>query len=113
MINSEKAFDMLPSVVDIYDKLNIDDYRKKMTEQYKKDKEKGIMVTQMDAGIDLFKYVLRNSSKVKDDFFEIVSIMDEKSIEEVKKQPFSKTITAIKEIFTDKEAIDFFKQAMP
>lgn len=112
MLNSEKAFDMLPHVVDIYDKLNIDAYRKEAMKKHEKAKKKGETVSQLDAGIDVFKYIIKNSGKVKEEFFAIVAIFEDKTVDEVKAQPFINTLTTFKEVFTDKELTDFFKSAM-
>ena len=107
MISTEKAFDMLPSVVDLYDKLQIDDYRKKMAEE-----NKGKKLDQMTSGINLFKFVLKNSAKVKEEVFEIVAVFEEKSVEEIKAQDFMTTINSFKTIFADKDAVSFFSQAI-
>jgi hypothetical protein len=107
MIRSEQAFDMLPYVVDIYDKLEIDKYRKELAQ-----KTKGEKIDVESLGIEAFKYVIKNSGKVKEEFFNIVAIAEEKTPEEIKSQPFLKTMAKFKEVFTDKELTDFFKQAM-
>ena len=107
MITTEKAFDMLPSVVDLYDKLDVDNYRKKIAEE-----NKGKDLDQMTMGINLFKFILKNSNKVKSEVFEIVAVFEEKSVEEIKAQSFMKTMNAVKEIFADKETLSFFKDAM-
>lgn len=107
MLTTEKAFDMLPAVVDIYDKLDIDVYIKKMAKE-----NKGKKLDEKSLGINLFKFVLKNSSKVKDEVFEIVAVFEEKTAEEVKGQNFMLTISTFKEIFTDKEAVSFFKSAI-
>lgn len=107
MVSTEKVFDMLPVVVEIYDKLDIDTYRKELEKE-----NVGKRLNKMDAGINIFKHILKNSSRVKDECFEIVSIFEEKTLEEVKTQSFVKTISTMKEIFTDKETMDFFKSAM-
>jgi hypothetical protein len=106
MVSTEKVFDMLPMVTDLYDKLDLDGYRKKITKENKKN------INAKDLGIDVFKYILKNSGKVKEEVFEIVSIFEEKPIEEVKAQSFLLTINTLKEIFEDKETTDFLKQAM-
>jgi hypothetical protein len=108
MINTEKAFDMLPMVVDLYEKLDIDGYRKSLAKESKSKKNIDAEVL----GIDIFKYILKNSGKVKEEFFEIVSVFEDKSIEEVKAQGFGKTINTIKEIFTDKDTTELFKSAI-
>lgn len=107
MITSEQAFDMLPMVVDIYDKLDFDTYRKELKEKYE-----GKKADQLTVGIEAFKYVFKNSGKVKEEVFSIVAIAEGKPIDEIKKQSFTKTILTFKAIFSDKDAVDFFKQAM-
>ena len=108
MINSEKVFDMLPIVVDLYDKLDLDGYRKDIIEKSKGKKD----INKEMLGIDMFKHILKNSAKVKQEVFEIVAIFEDKTIEEVKAQSPAKTINTIKDIFQDKETNDFLKQAM-
>ena len=107
MVSTEKVFDMLPVVVEIYDKLDVDAYRKDLEKE-----NEGKRLNKNDLGINIFKHVLKNSLKVKKECFEIVAIFEEKTIEEVKAQSFGKTINVIKEVFTDKETLDFFKSAM-
>ncbi len=107
MINSNQAFDMLPFMVDIYDKLKIDSYRKNLIE-----KTKGKTVDKKELGIDLVKYIVKNSKNVKEEFFNIVAIAEEKTIEEIKSQSLVKTIKTFNEIFTDPDLTDFFKSAM-
>lgn len=108
MISTEVAFDLLPSATELYDKLELDAYRKKIAEE-----NKGKPLDQMSAGINLFKHVLKNSAKVKEEVFEIVAVFEAKPIEEIKAQNFMITVKSLKEILTDKEALDFFKSAMP
>ena len=107
MISSEKAFDMLPSVVDLYDKLDLDNYRKKLAEE-----TKGKILDEKTVGIDLMKFVLKNSGKIKNEVFEIVALFEEKTVEEVKAQNFMSTVNTFKNIFADKEAVSFFKDAI-
>lgn len=107
LISTEKAYDMLPAVVDLYDKLEIDNYRKRISEE-NKSKE----LDQMTMGIGLFKFVLKNSSKVKNEVFEIVAIFQEKTVEEIKAQSFVTTANSLKEIFADKEAMGLFGDAI-
>ena len=107
MISTSKAFDMLPSVVDLYDKLDIDTYRKKMAEE-----NKGKELDQTTLGINLVKFVLKNSGRVKDEVFEIVAVFEEKTIEGIREQSFMSTINSFKAILSDKEAVSFFKQAI-
>lgn len=107
MISTEKIFDMLPNVVDIWDKLDIDGYRKKIAGE-----NKGKKVDSEAIGINLIKYILVNTPKVKGEVFSMVAIFEDKTVEEVKAQNFGKTIKTVKDIFQDKELMDFFKQAV-
>ena len=106
-ISSEQAFDMLPYVVDIYDKLDFDKYRKELQKKYAGKKS----VDSLSVGLEATKFIIRNAGKVKDEFFAIVAIAENTTIEEAKKQPFVKTVQTFKEIITDPELMDFFKQA--
>ena len=106
--STEKAFDMLPVITILYDKLDIDGYTKKI-----KEKNKGKTdINNEILGIDLFKYVLKNSGKIKEEVFEVVAIIEEKTVDEIKVQNFMTTINTIKDIFHDKETTDFLVQAM-
>ena len=105
MITSDKAFDLLPAMTDIFDKLNLKDYISDLKKNSKgKDKE--------TVGIELFKYVLKNSSKIKEEFFSIVAIIQDKTPEEIKKQSIVDTFNSIKQLFADKEFMSFFTSAM-
>ena len=109
MFTTEKAFDALPTVVDLYDKLDIDNYRKKIAEE---NKGKGKKVDVNAIGINLLKYILVNTPKIKEEVFSLVAIFEDKTVEEVKAQNFGETIKTVKSIFADKELMDFFKQAI-
>lgn len=102
-MNSEKAFDMLPYVAEIFEKIDILNYINKIRAK-EKDQEK--------AGMQMILYIVKNSSKVKEEFFNVVAIAEEKTVEEVKKQGLAATIKAFKDIFSDPELMDFFKQAI-
>jgi hypothetical protein len=107
MLSTDKLFDILPYAVDIYEKIEIDKYIEESKKKYKKNP-----VSQMQAGIDLFKYVLKGSGKIKKEIITVVSIIQGKSYEEIAAQNFLHTAMSLKEIFTDKETVDFFKSAM-
>lgn len=108
MVTTNQAFDMLPTVVTMYDKLDIDGYRKKLKAESKGKKDVSASVI----GVDLFKYILKSSGKIKEEVFEIVSIAEDMTIEAVKAQDFTKTIKTMREIFTDKDTTELFKQAI-
>src|SRR5690625_2798651 len=106
-LSSEQAFDMLPYVADIYDKTGFDKYRKDIKKKYAGKKK----IDYLDPVVDAGKFILKNSPKAKEEFFTIVAIAENRDVEDVKKQPFMQTLKSIKMIFSDKELVDFFKQA--
>lgn len=111
-MNSEKAFDMLPYAVDIFDKLKIDEYVKENSKSATGKTAEEIENIKKETGLGLIKYILKNSAKVKEEFFSIVAIFEGITEEEAKKQGLAKTIKSIKSIFSDNELMDFFKGAM-
>lgn len=113
MLSTEKAFDILPFISDIYEKIDLKDFIETYKEKNKdKNKNENKALRQTIAGLDLFSFVMKQSGKVKEEFFNIVAIAEDKKVEDVKKQSFVLTLKTIKELFTDKELNDFFKQAM-
>lgn len=112
-ISTEKAFDMLPHALDIFEKLDVQSYGKKKAEEYKKKHpEKELTDMQAEIGIDILKHVVKNSKKVKEEFFSLVAIASDVDIETAKKRPLSESINVLKEVFMDKELMDFFTAAM-
>lgn len=110
MISSEKAFDILPYVSDIYEKVNINKYITDNKKQIKKGTQSELQV--MGFGLDMFSYVMKNSPKIKEEFFNVVAIIEDKDLKEVKAQPLGNTLKTIKLLFEDIETMDFFKSAM-
>ena len=109
MLSTEKAFDILPYISDIYEKIDFKGFIKEYRENIK-DADEGNQ--QLIAGLDIFAFLMKQSGKVKEEFFNIVAIAEDKKVEEVKEQSFAKTLKTIKELFADKELTDFFKTAM-
>ena len=110
MLSSEKAFDMLPYVSDIYEKVDINKYVTDNKKKVAKNKDSELQI--MGFGLDMFSYILKHSPKIKTEIFTIVSMIEDKDIKEVKAQSFVQTLKTFKELFEDKEAMDFFKSAM-
>ena len=111
MLSSEKAFDMLPYVSDIYEKLNLEKY---ILDTRKKNKGKGNKneLEMMGLGLNMGAYVLKQSPKIKTEIFTIVAMIEDKTIDEVKAQPFIQTKKTLEGLFNDEEAMGFFKSAM-
>lgn len=109
-VSTEQVFDMLPHASDIYTNLNIKNYLKNNVFTAKKGEN--AENSKKLAGADLIAYILKNSPKAKEAFFNIVAIFEGKSIEEVKKQSLFKTMATIKAIMNDKDLLDFFKASV-
>lgn len=105
MISSEKAFDLLPYIMDLYDKLELNEQIKTINADSKGKSKEAL-------GKELVKYAMKNSCKVKEEFFYIVAILQDKDVNEVKKQNFMEAILSIKSLFSDKESMSFFINAM-
>lgn len=103
MISTEKVFDVLPHIAAMYEKLDFESFRKELNLVGK---------TKTEVGLEVFMFLVKNASKVKSEIFETVAILDGKTPEEIKTQPFTKTMASLKELAKDPEIADFFKQAV-
>jgi len=101
-MKAEKMYDMLPCVGEMFEKLDIQKIFKDA--QNEKDLNK--------RGMDMIKIILKNSKKVKQEFFELISIYKEITIEEAKNLQPDEAIESLKEIFSELGVMDFFKQAV-
>ncbi len=101
MINTDKAIDMIPYIVDIYDKLDKDYLDKSIRTG-----------SAEEVGKKSIKILLKNIDKFKPEIFGLVAIAQDTTPEEVAKQSIIKTINTFKDIFEstfkDKEMSDFF-----
>ena len=103
-ITTEKAFDLLPAVAEIIEKL---DLKKYITENQTKNEK------QLEQkGLDLVLHIIKNTGTIKTEVFEVLAIVQDTTVEEVKSQPASKTIKQFKELLSDKELMSFFKSAV-
>lgn len=103
-ITNDMAFDMLPYVMDGYEKIDIN--------KCLKDKKFLKITDAKTRGNEIMKYTVKNMGKVKEEVYNIVAIIEGKEVEEIAKQNFFDTIKAIKELSKDKKLIDFFKTAI-
>lgn len=108
MLSTDKAFEILPYISDIYEKIDVKDFIKK----YKEKKVEGTEENKTVAGLDLFSYLLKQSKNIKEELFNILAILQDKKVAEIKKQHLAVTLNQLKAIFNDKDLVDFFKGAM-
>jgi vacuolar-type H+-ATPase subunit C/Vma6 len=111
-ISTEKAFDLLPHAVNMIEKLDMKGYilkNKELLNAKDKNAAKNIMD---EKGFDFVMHILKNTGKVKPDVFEILAIVQEKTVEEIKATPFGETYKQLKELLQDTELLSFFKSAM-
>lgn len=112
MINTEKCIDVLPYAVDIFEKLELAKYiREKQISVLGKSKEE-IEELGEEAGFKFLSHICRNITTVKEELFNFVAVLQEKSVEEVKAQPIGETLKVFKEVLSNTEAVTFFKLAM-
>ena len=112
MLSTEKVFDLLPYVADIFDQLDLekvlDEKRAEAKKQKGTDKER-----QKALGLSMIMHIVKNSSKCKDSFFPMLAILCDCTEEEAKQKPVPETITALRELLMDEELMGFFKSAVP
>jgi len=112
IISTEKAFDILPYAVSIIEKLDMKGYilqNKELINTEDKDKVNKIMD---EKGFDFVMHILKNTSKVKTEVFDIIAVVQDKSVNEVKSQPINITINLFKTLLQDTELMRFFKLAV-
>jgi len=112
MLTTEKAFDALPHVVDIFEKLELEGQFDKAREAAMKGKAKKSEDRQRELGLSILMHVVKNSNKCKDSFFGLLAVVCECSVEEAKQKPPSETIAALKAVIGDNELMGFFKRAV-
>ena len=113
MVNTEQAFDMLPHVIAIYEKLNLKAVGKAATEQVVKSQPKIAAAELRNAvGEKVIMQVIKESPKVKEDFFNIIAIAAGKTVVEAKALSLAVSVKIFRDVFTDQELWAFFKEAM-
>ena len=113
MITTERAFDVLPDIVDMYEKMGLKEYSKKITGEYKKKyPQDSILAHQQEIGREVVFYIVRNSQKAKNEFFRVVSVLSGVTEAEAKEQSLSQTLKVFNELLNDNELMDFFSSAM-
>jgi hypothetical protein len=111
-ITTEQAFDMLPYAVSIIEKLDMKGYILKNKELLNTKDKEAAQEKMDDKGFDFVMHILKNTGKVKTEVFEILAIVQGKSVEEVKAAPFGDIIKQLKILLKDTELMNFFKSAM-
>ena len=112
MITTEKAFDLLPYVADIFDQLDLEKVLDEKRAEAKK--QKGTAEERQKAlGLSMIMHIIKNTDKCKKSFFPMISILCDCTEEEAKQKPISETIAALKSLFADEELMGFFKSAVP
>jgi len=111
-MTTEQVLDMLPAVAEILEKI---EYKKLIMEskkKYKIKKMEDVEVVAAEAVMDLLPAIMKRTKEVKAEIFEIVSIAENKTVEEVKAQSIAQTLQTFKAIFSDKETVELFKSAV-
>ena len=103
MITTDKALDMVPYIVDIYEKLD-------------KDLLKDKSGSTTEIGKKALVAILKNVNKFKPEIYGMVSVAMEEPVDKIRDQSVVKTLLAFKaiynDIFKDPEMMDFFGDAV-
>ena len=110
MLSTEKAFEIVPYFSDIYEKLEVKKFIETNQITIKEDDDFKVMM--LGIGLDIGNHILKNFGKIKDEIYIIVSIIDDIEVEEVKKQSFVKTLNTFKDLFKDKDTVDFLSSVV-
>lgn len=111
-ISTEKAFDLLPYAVEIFEKLKVDKYIEATRKKYKIQRKQGKQIDDVTAGIDIFKFVLKNLKNVEEEVFHLLAIIEDKEVKEIKEQSLMITIKSLRDLLTNKELVELFRSAM-
>lgn len=103
-LTTEKTLELMPTMIDIYDKLDMGEYIKKVRKE-----NKGI--TNEKAAEKALKYIGRNTPKIIPEVIEVVAAVQGDSSDEVKKQSPIKTIKVFMDLLHDPEVSGFFDSA--
>lgn len=109
-LETEKAYDMLCELTPHVESIVTDN---ELIEELRQEVDFSgcnTVIEKYTAIVGKFSKILPTlMKKKKDDIFSIVAIVNDVTIETVKKQNVLVTMTQIKELIQDKELIDFFK----
>lgn len=100
-LNAEKLFDILPDATAIFEKLDIQKF-------VQENKGK----TENELGVALITYILKNTKQFKTEFFNVISILKDISVDEAKELKLGELAEILKEIGNDKELVSFFNSLM-
>jgi hypothetical protein len=112
-ITGEQAFDMLPAMCRIFEKLDLTKIVMQVRQENKDNNiKKATKTTINDSTNKVLKYVSKNIPKIKSEFFEIVGIAWNVSAEEAKKAGIGACMKVFFVILKDPDMTDFFGQAI-
>src|SRR5690554_6568724 len=104
MLNTDKAIDMIPYLTEMYEKIDKTPFRNMKNKSTEEVGKKAMVL------------VLKNLPTFKNEIYNIVSLICEKPVEDIKKQGLGETIMQFKAIYddiaNDKELQSFFKGAV-
>lgn len=102
MIETKKAFQMMPYMARILKKIDFKEFFKSV------DKEQD----EESAGMDFFLFLMENAAKCTNDIISVVALLDDKDFEEVEKQDMFDTFATLNTVFRDEKLMAFFQSAM-
>lgn len=98
----EKLCSLAPIISELSEKLSKDKEFKTFMQSYNDERTNRVFV---------FKVLPLLIKNYHEEAFEMLAIWYEKSVDEVKAQPFSVTVEEVKKIFSDKDFLGFFSSS--
>ncbi|WP_339145451.1 MULTISPECIES: hypothetical protein [unclassified Sutcliffiella] len=109
-LSSTEVFKILPSIGQIWKKAKIKQYIRDNKLTLEEDED--FRVLMMTSMLDVMMHVLTYADKIEKDVHKIVSIVQEKPLEEVATQNFSDNLETVIDVLSQDSVVGFFKKWM-
>lgn len=109
-LSSSEVFKILPSIGQIWKKAKIKQYIRDNKLTLEEDED--FRVLMMTSMLDVTMHVLTYADKIEKDVYKIVSIVQEKPLEEVAEQNFSDNLETVFNVLSQDSVVGFFKKWM-
>lgn len=111
-ITTEQAIDMLPAMVEIYEKTKMNELIKESRKNFKAKEGVDSEDIIIDAMSEIGKKILKQAPILKKEIYEISAIAQNITPEEARNQSFAKNIVVVRSIIKDEEVMELFNLAM-
>lgn len=102
MISTKKAFQIMPFLANILDKIHFKEFFAEVSAEQGEEK----------AGIDFTIFLMKNVDKCMGDVCNAVAILEDKELKAVEEQDVFETLDTLNELFKNEKLMAFFGSAM-